>query len=48
MNDIKEIYKTAGVEYNEGYTLDTFEKEFSDAQSEKEKQTPGWGRLNET
>jgi hypothetical protein len=38
MNDIKEIYKTAGVEYNEGYTLDTFEKEFSDAQSEKEKQ----------
>jgi hypothetical protein len=38
MNDIKEIYKTAGVEYNEGYTLDTFEQEFSEAQSEKEKQ----------
>ena len=36
MNDIKEIYKTAGVEYNEGYTLDTFEQEFSEAQSEKE------------
>ena len=27
-----------GVEYNESYTLDTFEQEFSDAQSEKEKQ----------
>ena len=38
MNDIKEIYKTAGVEYNEGYTLDTFEQEFSEAQSEEEKQ----------
>lgn len=38
MNDIKEICKTAGVEYNEGYTLDTFEQEFSEAQSEKEKQ----------
>jgi len=38
MNDIKEIYKTAGIEYNESYTLDTFEQEFSEAQSEKEKQ----------
>ena len=38
MNDIKEIYKTAGIEYNEGYTLDTFEQEFNEAQSEKEKQ----------
>ena len=35
MNDTKEI---KGVEYNEGYTLDTFEQEFSEAQSEKEKQ----------
>jgi len=38
MNDIKEIYKTAGIEYNESYTLDTFEKEFNEAQSEKAKQ----------
>ena len=35
MNDTKEI---TGVEYNESYTLDTFEQEFSEAQSEKEKQ----------
>ena len=35
MNDTKEI---KGVEYNESYTLDTFEQEFSEAQSEKEKQ----------
>lgn len=35
MNYTKEI---KGVEYNEGYTLDTFEQEFSEAQSEKEKQ----------
>lgn len=35
MNDTKEI---TGVEYNESYTLDTFEKEFNEAQSEKEKQ----------
>jgi len=36
--DIKDVYNKVGVEYNEGYTLDTFEQEFSDAQSEKEKQ----------
>ena len=36
--DLKDVYNTVGVEYNEGYTLDTFEQEFSDAQSEKEKQ----------
>lgn len=35
MIDTKEI---TGVEYNESYTLDTFEKEFNEAQSEKEKQ----------
>lgn len=33
MKDIKEI-----TEYNESYTLDTFEQEFNEAQSEKEKQ----------
>lgn len=36
--DIKDVYNKVGVEYNESYTLDTFEQEFSDAQSEKEKQ----------
>jgi hypothetical protein len=35
--DVKDIYNSAGVEYNEGYTLDTFEKEFNEAQSEKAK-----------
>ena len=36
--DIKDVYNKVGVEYNESYTLDTFEQEFSEAQSEKEKQ----------
>jgi hypothetical protein len=35
MNDTKDI---TGVEYKESYTLDTFEKEFNEAQSEKSKQ----------
>lgn len=35
MNDTKDI---TGVEYDESYTLDTFEKEFNEAQSEKTKQ----------
>jgi len=35
MNDTKEI---TGVEYNESYTLDIFEKEFNEAQSESAKQ----------
>ena len=36
--DIKDVYNRVDVEYNESYTLDTFEQEFSEAQSEKEKQ----------